>query len=141
MREKKQEEVAEAEKYKNKHTSEQRTWGLQLSHCGSWPGPARPGPARPAGTSSTLYHRPKWRLGSGVDLQTRARRKWGGARNLLKIYYNIKLLPPLLPLDKIHIHQGCQKLCHLNILHNIYFNYFFLGVSEVAVQSFQRQLI
>ena len=63
MREKKQEEVVEAEKYKNKHTSEQRTWGLQLSHCGSWPGPARPGPAQPAGTSSTLYHRPKWRLG------------------------------------------------------------------------------
>lgn len=65
----------------------------------------------------------------------------GGNQKSTQIYYNIKLLPPLLPLDKSHIHQGRQKLCHLNISHNIYFNYFFLGVSAVTVQSFQRQLI
>ena len=65
----------------------------------------------------------------------------GGNQKSTQIYYTIKLLPPLLPLDKSHIHQGRQKLCHLNILHNICFNYFFSGVSAVTVQSFQRQLI
>lgn len=129
---------------KTKHTSQQKkvckkkmrsaAQSLRLLHTTA-------GPARWHQQHFNIT-RPKWRLGSGLDLHTRARRKGGGGnQKSTRIYYNIKLLPPLLPLDKSHIHQGRQKLCHLNISHNIYFNYFFLGVSAVTVQSFQRQLI
>lgn len=122
----------------NKRKSAKRKCALQLSHSGS----CTPQPARPAGTNSTLIS--PGLSGDWDQVWTSTHGpggRGGGNQKSTQIYYNIKLLPPLLPLDKSHIHQGRQKLCHLNISHNIYFNYFFLGVSAVTVQSFQRQLI